>query len=347
MPLSVPVFKKTKKGSIADSISIGLDIGSYAVTAVVLRHRNDIVELVDILHACATVDTSAFLSPLKPILEKAHLHIALGGVGTVLRYVVFPRLNPQELLQSLKFEAQKHIPFPLEQMSMDTHILREDLSESKMLVLLAAVKTEVLQQRLDLLKKADLFPAVVDLEPLSLVNACMHASCFEKSAAHTVASLHVGHTFSMVTIIEKGIPALSRDIPVGGKHITQRLSDLLHVETRQAQTIKDTAPVEHVQVVAQALDGMLVHLAGELRSSFDYYESQNSTSIGTIFISGGVTLMSGFSEKLSSLLGLPVQEWDPFTGIVITAAQREKLTRKMMACAPIALGLALRSQGSP
>jgi len=77
--------------------------------------------------------------------------------------------------------------------------------------------------------------------------------------------------------------------------------------------------------------------------SFDYYESQNASTVGKIYVSGAGSTIAGFKDSLSGLLGIEVEYWDPLRKILLAGdidAQKIKDVSSQLA---VAVGLALRS----
>jgi len=91
-----------------------------------------------------------------------------------------------------------------------------------------------------------------------------------------------------------------------------------------------------------AVESVLSNLATEIRTSFDYYESQNASSVFKIFLSGGGAKFSGLKEKLAHLLGIEVENWDPFSRIQINEAVGTEKIKAISGQLAVVVGLALR-----
>jgi type IV pilus assembly protein PilM len=137
---------------------------------------------------------------------------------------------------------------------------------------------------------------------------------------------------------------LSRDIPIGGNHFTQRISDVLGIDFRSAEALKMTADKAQQDKILVAVESVLAKLAQEVRTSFDYYESRSVSSVENIFISGGATLYEGFKDMLGGFLGLTVENWDPFKRIAIAGDIDAVKVRSVGSQLAVAIGLALRGQ---
>ncbi|MDD5060156.1 MAG: pilus assembly protein PilM, partial [Candidatus Omnitrophica bacterium] len=99
---------------------------------------------------------------------------------------------------------------------------------------------------------------------------------------------------------------------------------------------------ENVNKVKAAIESVLTNLAAEIRTSFDYYESQNTSNVVKIFLSGGTAKIPGLSEMLAACLGIQVESWDPFKKVKISEKIDSQNLANLAGQFNVAIGLALR-----
>lgn len=292
-----------KKNFSREHLSAGLDIGADFVRAVKLQSNGSKVVIRGLDSKPSQQDLKKALKELKESLGLEVVNIGLSGPSVVIRYINFPRMSESELAGALKFEAEKHIPFPLAEVVLDSHILKEDFAENKMLVLIAAVKKDYLNQRLSLMGEAGLKCAVVDINSLAVINA-FKFSFFQGQPLKekVIALVNVDSTASL-DILEGGLPFLSRDI--------QASADISRLED-------------------------------ELRTSFDYYESQSASSVEKVFLSGSGACSGELKESFASGLGLEVECWDPLKSMELADGVKVNDLKGLSAQFAVAVGLALR-----
>jgi type IV pilus assembly protein PilM len=138
------------------------------------------------------------------------------------------------------------------------------------------------------------------------------------------------------------VPRLSRDIHVGGANFTKKLMDIFEIDFKAAEELKINPTPDKLDKITAGVESVLLNLATEIRTSFDYYESQNTSSVVKIFLSGGSSKAGGLKEKLSSALGIPVETWDPFKQIKISDKIDIQKLNQFSGQFNIAVGLALR-----
>ncbi|HOW43117.1 MAG TPA: type IV pilus assembly protein PilM [Candidatus Omnitrophota bacterium] len=338
-----PYLDKLKSGIAVDRYAVGLNLGFSTVKVAKLHLLKDKVELCGFHLAQNQMDMEETLRAIIRELDIKTVNFSLSGQQAIIRYVDFPKLKSEELKQSLKFEAQKYIPFPAADVNIDGCILRDDLPDNKMRVLLAAVKKDLLEQRLKLLRSVGLDVNVVEIDSISLINAFNFNYADDETVKNkSIALLNIGSATSNLNILDQGQPALSRDIPIGGNNLTQRIAEALGVDFKTAEAAKTGADKQHSEKIAGVIETVLAKLAHEARSSFDYYESRSVASVEKIFISGGASLYDGVKDMMMGYLGMPVENWDPYRKIAIASTLDAKQVQTVGGQLAVAIGLALR-----
>lgn len=326
-----------------EKYSFGLDIGTQSVKVAQLKILKEQVQLcgVDILPV--QLELVEVLKKIKQEMQIDSVNIGVSGPQTVVRHINFPRMNKDELKKALKFEAQKHIPFPLADVNFDGYILREDLPDNKMLVLIAAAKKELINQRVKLVEDAGLKIGLICIDSIALVNAFTFSHAQDEFLKQkTVALLNIGATTTNLDILENGIPRLSRDINIAGNNFTQKIMDVFTLDYKRAEELKMNPQKEASEKLLVCQESVLTNLASEIRTSFDYYESQSTASVVKIFLSGGGSKFSGLKDMLANSLGIEVEYWDPLKQIGIAAELGSKDIKSLASQLPMAVGFALR-----
>ena len=331
-------------GKKKEKTPVGLNLGVSSLKMARLKVLQDHVELSSYLIEQNQIDVEELLRKIAHSNEVSTVNISVSGQQAIIRYIDFPRMSQFELKQALKFEAQKYMPFPVAEVCLDACILREDLPDNKMRVLLAAVKKEFLSQKLKVLSDAGLDVNIVDIDSLALINAFNYNYSGEESLKNkAIALLNIGSATSNLNILENYLPSLSRDISVGGNNLTQRIADVFNLDFKGAEELKISADKERAEKVLVAIEPVLTKLAKEVRTSFDYFESRSVTSVERIFLSGGASQYQGLRDSLSAAMGIVVENWDPLRKITLGAGLDPQKVKAVSGQLAVAIGLALRS----
>ncbi len=340
------ILSKIKNGLSKDKFSIGVDIGVSQVKVVKLKLGRDPAELCSFNAEPTRFELGEALGHLL----QGHagsgdlINISVSGQQSVIRYVNFVRMNNSELRQALKFEAQKHIPFSINEVNLDGSILKDDLPDNKMLVLIAAVKKELVNQRLKLTESLGYRTNIIDIDSLALLNAFNYNYPAEEGEDHkAIALINIGASMTNLDILDDGIPRLSRDLHIAGNAFTQKIADIFGIDFANAEHLKINPDQEKINKVNAGIESALASLAGEIRTSFDYYESQGASNVSKVFLSGGGAKFIGLKEMLAHLLGIEVEYWDPFKKIKIPENIDANKLKSLSGELNVAVGLALRN----
>ncbi|MCX7698971.1 MAG: type IV pilus assembly protein PilM [Candidatus Goldbacteria bacterium] len=364
---------------------IGLDIGSSTIKAVKIKKHKTGYELLgaEILSLTSELideldpDTkvSLYVNTIKKIIKQKNIGsrlvvTAIPGDSAIIRFIKVPYMAPEELKNVVPYEAEQYIPLGMDQVVFDYQVLSEieEENQKKMVVLLVAVKNETMNQHLDILKSAGVSPYVIDVDSFALCNA-YSLNLQEESdtgvKVDTVALINMGAKYTTVTIVENGIPHLSRDINIGGNNFTKEIQREFNLSFAQAEELKKQHAVIMVESdelllttmpssddekstrIFEAITPALNKLLNDIRRSFDYYESTfKKRPVQKILLSGGSSKIKNIDRFLSERLGIPVEINYPFKNININSKNFDfDYLRANAVHFNVALGLALRSTG--
>ena len=100
------------------------------------------------------------------------VNIGVTGESVIVRYIDLPKMSKEEVGQALKYEAQQYIPFKMEEVVFDYHILKPlDLSPTdRMKVFLVAAKKQTITEFVELIQQTGLKPNLIDVNSFSLID---------------------------------------------------------------------------------------------------------------------------------------------------------------------------------
>lgn len=335
---------KPKTGS-----TLGLDIGSYSIKCVELTRSKDKV----ILHQAALLPLGAqspdnltlLLKPLSEVLQKAkdRVRIVLSGSSLLVRCIQLPAMTQHELKSAIRFEAENHIAFPIDDCILDFQIVNQDPEKKIMNVLLVAAKRDFIQEKLRMLLDLDVHPEVIDVDTFCLVNA-YEALGLETAAPDekTKALLNVGHRVTSLAILHDKLPLFVRDIPMGGAAVSKGISEAKGLSEADANGFKEETRPELQEEIKGFTQKGLEPLADEVKRSMEYFENEHQSPIQSVTVSGGGSLGPGAAEYWTAALGKKILGWESAKKIEGAAGTDIKVFDENRALFNIALGLALR-----
>ena len=338
----------TTKSVRKEEIRLGVDIGTRKIKAVEMASGKEIKRLTGfaIADIIPPFSEEKAASALKDVLSKLNsntkeVRISLSAPHAIVRFINIARMKEEDLRNSLKYEAEKYIPFNISEVGIDVSILEEKTEDEKqMKVLLAAAKKNVIDSRMGMMKSAGLSTYLIDIDSFACFNAFTEASV-EKDAAKSVVLLNIGYTQTNAIIINQGKPLFTRDIQIGGKDIIAALVKTFSINDKEAESLMED-PKEKSAEVFECEKIVLNTLIEEIRLSFGYYENQYGKSIDSLYLSGGVAKLAGIVEYFEENFGIKPSGWDPFTGFEIDAKVNKEELEKFKSEFTVAAGLILR-----
>jgi len=359
---------------------VGLDIGTSRVKLVELVARGASVELaraaveltpVDVIRDGRVVQPEQVAAVIKKALAAGHFRpgevvAAIAGQGVVVRHVQFPKMPEEELREALKWEGQKHIPFPVEDAVVDFEVIHgvADPEAASMEVMLVAAQRSIVDSHLAAIELAGLNVVAVDVQPFTVLRALRYeppgAGRPPAAGNGIVAYVDIGAGTTDIVIADGEIIRFTRIVPVGGYSFTRAIADGLGVGFEEAERIKiDEARVypDHSQldaldarrrVIADAVLDTARAIGTEVRRSLDYHDLQlqgrrDDAAVSRVVLAGGGSVLDGLDQYLQGELGLPTTMCDPLRNIAINPKVAAKLDLdKLGPMLAVGIGLALR-----
>ena len=345
---------------------MGLDLGSQVMKAVEITLEGPEPVITGFARVEVTPGTSRAecLAELfrKGRFRSKHVVTSVAGQSVVVRYVTMPRMNDSELKQAIRIEADRYVPFELDEVTLDCQPLRRrpggraadgEGAADQMNVLLVACRSDTLAEQVQLVQQEGLAPFAIDVDLFALANAWELCGVPEEEigsgdqpVAHAeergIALVDVGAERTSINVITGGETCFSREVGMGGNEMTQAVARRLGVELFEAEAIK-RAPGDQEAEVARAISPVLEDLTSEIQLSLDYVEHHEGLRVDEILLSGGGALAPGAVTYIEQATARTTRTWNPLEGLRIAVDRLD--VEELEAWAPslvVAVGLASR-----
>lgn len=340
-------------------ITVGLDIGLSSIKVVSFLKDKEQFKLIS-LGSIATprpgiisdndTDLEALANAIKQLLLAARIDqkdvvVALPESRVFTRVIDdLPYLTDSELSSAIRYAAEEFIPMSLTDVNLNWQVLVRSESRgenTRTIVLVIASPKHVVSKYVRVLDLAGLSPKALETEVIAVTRSLVGNNPFSPSTL----IMQLGTATTDFAAVSKGLIWLTRSISTGGMALTRALAQHFNFEINQAEQYKKVYGLLEDQLegkVLEALKPVVDIIAGEGRrviQSFDTKYPQNP--IKRVVLSGGGAKMPGLVIYLANILGLEVQEADPWYSIV----KEKNSGLKLAVDAPsysIAVGLALR-----
>ncbi|MGN0864895.1 MAG: type IV pilus assembly protein PilM [Akkermansia sp.] len=243
----------------------------------------------------------------------------VSGQQVFMRFLKLPALDNDNLAEQVGFEAQQHIPFPLEDIVYSYQELA-DRGEGEREVLLVAIKKDILDDLNTQVENNSLRTRSVDCSITSLYNA-FRISYSEET--EPVMLLDIGAKTTDIIFAEAG-RFFTRSVTAAGSFITNSIAREFGMNYRDAEKFKVEQGVvslgnghtdgmgEQEAALAACIRNAMGRLSSEVQRTINHYRAQYKGSAPVkAYICGGGARLTYALEYLQSALNIPVEYFDP------------------------------------
>ena len=323
---------------MADPQSIvALNIGSQRVTMGLLTHSsNGGLILKKYESSSILADPAAEMTRLPQIriaiselvsklgLSKETVSYAVSGQSVFTRFVKLPSLEDDDIEQLVAFEAQQHVPFPINEVVWDWQLLNSQAGQQE--VVLVAIKADALDDINDCVTDATLSTGLVDASPMALANAFVYNYSDLNEPA---LMIDIGARTSNLVYLD-GNKVFTRTIAIGGATLTSAIAKEYNVPFIEAESQKctnglvalDTRHTSQLDDLTAALGSCirtaLNRMPAEIARTTNFFRSQHDGSAPKrIFLAGGGSNLPMISDFFQDKLRLPVEFFNPLKRVSV------------------------------
>ena len=282
---------------------------------------------------------------------RSKVRYAVAGSSVFTRFVKLPPLDDDNIEQLVTFEAQQHVPFPLEEVAWDYEVL-ESAGEKE--VVIVAIKADSLDELNESVTATGLSTAEVDVAPMALYNAFRAAYA---NVSDPVLLIDIGAKTSDLLYIE-GKRFFTRSVAMGGVAVSTAISKEYGVPFAEAEAHKTQSGLvalggghteqldETTAALAMTIRNTLGRLPAEIARTTNYYRSQHGGNAPKmVILAGGGANLPYPKEFFEEKLHLPVEFFNPVGAISVGKnVDTDKLGREAHLMGEL-VGLGLRSTG--
>jgi type IV pilus assembly protein PilM len=277
-------------------------------------------------------------------VKESNVATSVAGYSVIIKRITVGRATEEELEDTIQYEAEQYIPFDVQDVNLDFHIIGEhETNPNQMHVMLVAAKKEIINEYVDLLEMAGLNPCIIDIDVFALERVFEENYLNEQG---NIALIDIGANKMNINIVKDYMSAFTRDVTIGGEQITREIASRFECSFPEAEAIKlgevsEKAPEDQVHEIIHTYSS---RWSDEVRRAIDfYYSTAPDEEIRRILLSGGAARTPGFPDLLSAEVSVDVQMCDPFTNTTINERNNDSsYIQQVSSQAAICMGLALR-----
>jgi len=282
---------------------------------------------------------------------RSKVRYAISGQAVFIRFVKLPALQNDNIEQLVAFEAQQHVPFPINEVVWDYEMI-EGADEKE--VVIVAIKGEALDEINAAVNECGLSTAEVDVAPMALFNSFI-ASYGQPN--EPVLVIDIGAKTSNLLYIE-GKRFFTRSIPVGGAAVSAAIAKEYNVSFLEAEHQKIAHGLvalggghteqldESVAALAMVIRNALTRLPSEIARTTNYYRSQHGGNAPKrVYLCGGGANLPYTLEFFEEKLNLPIEFFNPLKNIAVGKGVATAVLQREAHLMGELVGLGLRGIG--
>jgi len=253
------------------------------------------------------------------------VRLGVANQRIVVRTVdLMPIEDPKAFAAAVRFQAQEHIPMPLDQAVLEHQSLgMVDTPEGpRARVVLVAARRDMIERLLGAARSAGLRPEGIDLSAFAMIRALQDG---HSSTGDAVLYVNVGGMTNLA--LAEGTRCLfTRVVAMGSESFAIALAERRGLTLTHAhqwlRRVGLAEPVDDVDgdpaIVGEArsvLEEGVRRTGDEIRNSLDFFRAQSGTgAVQSALLTGPGSAVPGFAERLAGEIGVPVS-----TGVVAEA----------------------------
>lgn len=269
--------------------------------------------------------------------------VSLPGHTTFNRFIKIPPTEPKKVAQLVKFEAQQHIPFPMDQVVWGYQLVEKEYGPGDELELvLFAVKKDIIYQFLSHLNAVNFPCDVLQFSPVALYNFLVH----DQDVGTNCFVLDIGAENSDLVVID-GEKFWIRNIPITGNTITKALQQKFQIPLAEAEKLKvNASSSQQAQKIFGVVQPVLRDLVGEIHRSIGYYKSLSKTvRFEKMMLVGNASKTINLQRFLSQNLQIEALKLAKLNKFSVSNSVPEAQFQDYLPTLGVACGLGLQGMG--
>lgn len=253
-------------------------------------------------------------------------------------------LDAQEIEELVISEAEKYIPYAIDEINIDFNVLGPAKNPAMLDVLIVASRTENVSSRVDVMTRAGLVAKIIEVESYAMERAAQLLTPELPAAGEkkNIAIINIGASYTHLFVLHGMKMIFSREEEFGGRQLIDAVVEHYAMSRSEASLAieRGTLPADYTDKVLHPFQELI--LLQTKRALQFFFSTSHHTFIDHIILSGGIAKLPKIAQLLQEHINIPTTIANPFAHMSISKkVDRDTLTNDspmlMIAC-----GLALR-----
>lgn len=284
----------------------------------------------------------------KPQIGSFNTHYAtvcLPETKTFIKMIDIPPMPAEEISQAIKWEAEHHIPIPIDETYWDWQQINQTApANNRQLILLAVVPKNIVETYTQAVSKAKLIPLAMEVEAVPIVRSLLPLTNETPPKSATMI-IDIGATRTSLIVVDLNSIQFTVSLPISGRRLTETIANSLKLSESQAEKAKIICGLDPKKcrgAIGEILHQMMNDLVNRIREAITFYREHfpQGNKIEEILLCGGGSNFKFIDKYLSTKLQIAVKRGDPWLNLAPSPSPL-KLTE--LISYTTAIGLAMRT----
>ncbi len=254
-------------------------------------------------------------------------------------------MTDDEIEELVVIEADKYIPYPIEEINLDFSVIGPSAKNTTMQeVLIVASRTEHVGSRVEAVSLAGLTPEIVEVESYAVerVARMMAQSDLNSTERQLVAIIDIGAVYTYFYILLGNKIIFTREEEFGGTQLIQSIMQKYGKSFDEATRafLEGQLPEGfESDIIEPYIELILLQVKRGLQF---FFSSTSYTSIDRIYLAGGVAKLPNLAEKVEAHINIKTEIANPMSHLALSSKIDRKRINDEAPILLVACGLALR-----
>jgi len=288
-------------------------------------------------------------------VKEREILLSISGQSVFMRFVKLPPVDPGQVEQVVKFEAQQNVPFPIDEVTWDYQMMPTRTSGNEAEAVIVAIKKEVIEAEVEAVERAGVKIRQVDVAPFALLNAFRYS---EPQTDDCALIIDMGARSTNLVFVEKNSFWI-RNVPIAGNQISQSICNEMQEPFTAAETLKkgkgfvslggvyaDPDDADAARI-SKLIRSTMTRLHVDINRSIAYYRTTlNGAPPKRVFLTGGSSQLPYLDLFIADKLSLPIAYFNPLRNVTLGSSLNMAELQQNHCYTAEMVGLALRETGS-
>lgn len=260
---------------------------------------------------------------------------------TFIKLIDIPPMSKEEIGQAIKWEAEHHIPIPIEDTYLDWQLIGDPRPGQRLPILLGVAPKVIIDSYQQILINAHLINMAQEIEAQAITRALIPADISHQDSTMVI---DLGFSRTGICVWTNNTIQFTISLPLSGEKLTNTIAETFNIKWEEAEKTKIICgfdPDKCRGSLQKILNHEVDQLIKKIEETFDFYKEHFPTAppVKQIMLCGGGANFKFIDSYLKDALNLPIIIGNPWLNLKSTP---QVFTNAMLLSYTTAVGLALR-----